>query len=271
MMSCRESLLLLIGRPEGASTAELFDHFKHLSRCTVQNVLSELRGEGRLFGLRWVDDRGSSRYFASREALNAWREANPKRVTQRDLKAAAKASPKPRPLTVADRLLAALIAAEWQGLTREAAAAAAGTKNHDTISRLTLDLFKAGRIAVERHKQRVLFFAVEFHNKARVTAWREEVDATLTQTAKRAAVARRDTLARRKKFSIVRTPAGQPAPVCGAQWPGPTGPVDYSRARTVYGKPVTFNRIQDMPDLPPDPRYPSFASQPLGSSLARTE
>lgn len=69
-------------------------------------------------------------------------------------------------------------------------------------------------------------------------------------------------------------PAGKPGDAAPVRIAAPVlidGPADMSRATVTRIDSPPNSRWQCAPDLPPDPRYPSFSSQPLGSSLVRTE
>lgn len=258
MTTVRNRIIELASRQDGVSSAELFSL---MAMNTVKNNLQDLRKDKAIFSVIRQNGKSSGAwYFSTAEAAAAWDAANPSQapMTQREFKRLRAAEPKQVSESFANRLLDMLTKAGHAGVPRDVAGVGLGTKCLDSVSRAALGLERKGMIEVIRHKFRVIYFLAGMSNAERLEKWRAGIDAAIAIHTAKAAAAR---------YKVIKAKPAKAAPVSIKSGNELSGPADMSRAEWTFGKQLTFNRIQDTPPLPADPRWPSFASIPLGATL----
>lgn len=218
---------------------------------------SKLTRSSRLYSVLCSDGR-SRAYFASAEARDAWvREHG---IAIGDTTA-----------IVPPQRLAVFRAAEAKGATGITAmdlVRERGMKRNLAHHHLS-GLVESGLLHASKHQGYSIRYFAELAGAQAHTPC--EADRIVTG---RAAEKRRKEGAGLRVFRPKGMPAAKPGAAAPVRIAAPMlvdGPADTSRAKVTRIDSPPNSRWQCAPDLPPDPRYPSFASQPLGSSLARTE
>ncbi len=217
------------------------------------SAASKLIRSGKLYSVT-VSDGRSRAYFASTADRDAW-------VQQHGVSVGGATT------IVPPQRLAILRAAQARGATGITAAdlvAERGIKRNLAHHHLS-GLVEAGMLAASKHQgYSIRYFADPAHALAHAPT---EADRIITGRA--VEKARREGAGLRvfKPKAMAPAKPASPAPVSIQTQELASTEADYSRAVRTYGKPLTFNRLQDTAALPPDPRYPSFSSMRLGSSL----